>query len=84
MSNFNLVSIHTIVLRLETRLVMISNDLLSAVDSGLLSILILLDLRAAFDTNSHSILLDRLESTGIVGIPLTWFESYSTCTAETV
>ncbi len=45
-------------------------------DSGILSILILLDLTAAFDTISHSILLERLISIGITGIPLDWFKSY--------
>lgn len=31
---------------------------------------------AAFDTISHSLLLDRLESIGIIDTPLTWFRSY--------
>ncbi len=62
----------------ETALVKISNDLLPAADSGLQSILILFDLNAAFDTISHSILMDRLESIGIMGMALTWFRSYLT------
>ncbi|KAM4609866.1 TBC1 domain family member 25 [Polymixia lowei] len=49
---------------------------LVAADSGLLTILILLDLTAAFDTISHHTLLDRLASIGITGTPLTWFRSY--------
>lgn len=57
---------------------MISSDLLTAADSGLLSILILLDMSAAFDTILQSILLDRLESIGIMGTALTWFHSYLT------
>lgn len=36
------------------------NDLLMVGDYGLLTILILLDLSAAFDTISHQVLLDRL------------------------
>ncbi|XP_059929989.1 cilia- and flagella-associated protein 36 isoform X1 [Gadus macrocephalus] len=50
----------------ETALVKITNDLLRAADSGLLTILILLDLSAAFDTISHPLLLDRLTGIGIL------------------
>ena len=65
----------------ETALVKVSNDLLMASDSGLLSILVLLDLSTAFDTVSHDILLDRLASIGITDIPLAWLKSYLTgCT----
>ena len=62
----------------ETALVKITNDLLMASDFGLLSILVLLDLSAAFDTVSHNILLDRLASIGITDIPLAWLKSYLT------
>ncbi len=54
----------------------VTNDLLMAADGGFLSILVLLDLSAAFDTISHNILLNRLSAIGISGIPLAWFTSY--------
>ncbi len=60
----------------ETALIKVTNYLLMAADSGLLSILILLDLTAAFDTISHSILLESLISIGINGISHDWFKSY--------
>ena len=61
----------------ETALVRVSNDLLMASDNGLVSILVLLDLSAAFDTIDHSILLHRLEHVvGIKGTALGWFKSY--------
>ncbi len=63
----------------ETALLRVSNDLLLAVDSGNSAVLVLLDLTAAFDTVSHSILLSRLEQcVGIKGLALKWFQSYLT------
>uniref|UniRef100_A0A3B3IA76 Reverse transcriptase domain-containing protein n=1 Tax=Oryzias latipes TaxID=8090 RepID=A0A3B3IA76_ORYLA len=60
----------------ETALLKITNDLLLASDSGSLSILILLDLTAGFDTISHNILIHRLQTIGISHTPLSWFSSY--------
>ncbi|KAL7853218.1 hypothetical protein AOLI_G00200620 [Acnodon oligacanthus] len=60
----------------ETALVKVLNDLLLSTDAGLLNILILLDLTAAFDTVNHNILISRLSSFGITGLALQWLQSY--------
>jgi hypothetical protein len=63
----------------ETALLKVVNDLLSALDEGKFSILVLLDLSAAFDTIDHDILLHRLHHVfGIQGTALSWFRSYLT------
>ena len=61
----------------ETVLLRIVNDILSALDNDNISVLLLLDLPAAFDTLDHQILLSRLNSVfGIQSTALQWFHSY--------
>ena len=63
----------------ETALLRIKNDLLMAMDRQKVTLLILLDLNAAFDTIVHNILLDTLRTCfGMDGTVLAWIESYLT------
>jgi len=61
----------------ETAMLKVTNDLLISAGSSSTSLLVTLDLSAAFDTVNHKKLLDRLESEfGITGGALVWFSSY--------
>ena len=61
----------------ETALLRVHNDILTNMDGQSVTMLIMLDLSAVFDTIDHRVLLDRMESTiGVTGVPLTWFVSY--------
>lgn len=60
----------------ETALLRVTNDILRSMDSGLVNILILLDLSSAFDTVCHEILITRLSNIGITGSALSWLISY--------
>ena len=63
----------------ETALVKVLNDLRVSADNKDVSVLLLLDLTAAFDTIDHAILLQRLEHwIGLSGTALSWFHSYLT------
>ena len=61
----------------DSAVVRVVNDILSQNDGGKVTVLVLLDLSAAFDTINHSILLKRLSSSiGVSGTALQWFSSY--------
>ena len=61
----------------ETALVKVTNDLFLASDSGLVSVLVLLDLRAAFYLIDHRIVLQRLQHViGINATAIGWFKSH--------
>ena len=63
----------------ETALLKIFSDCLGFMDRKQGAVLITLDISAAFDTISHVILLERLESCfGITGSVLNWIQSYLT------
>ncbi len=61
----------------ETALIKIINDIRFNSDSGKISVLVLLDLSAAFDTVDHNILLERQENwVRLSGMVLKWLRSY--------
>jgi len=61
----------------ESALLKVTSDVSLAVDRGQLTLLMMLDLSAAFDTVDHEILLTRLnKSFGLSGTVLDWFRSY--------
>ena len=62
---------------IETTLLNVHSDLLPAMNCGKITLLVLLDLSAAFDTVDHSILQSRMNNYfGIGGVALAWFQSY--------
>ncbi|KAF7239030.1 Potassium voltage-gated channel subfamily H member 6 [Varanus komodoensis] len=60
----------------EPALVALYDDLCRERDRGSVSLLVLLDLSAAFNSINHGILLERLVGLGVGGTALQWFRSY--------
>ena len=54
----------------------IADNLREAIDNNLYTCGVFIDFSKAFDTVNHEILLKKLESYGIRGMPLKWFTSY--------
>ena len=60
----------------NTTLIDVTDHILSNMNEGKVTGAIFLDLKKAFDTVSHRLLLKKLHSYGITGHTLQWFESY--------
>ena len=60
----------------ETALLRVQNDILTSINNKEVTLLVLLDLSAAFDTVDHAILLHRLKDIGITALVHDWFSSY--------
>ena len=53
------------------------DNIYNVIDTGSSTVLVSLNLSAAFDTLEHSVLLNRLQNSfGITGLALAWFQSY--------
>jgi len=69
----------------ETALLKVKNDILLSLDQGCATVLVMLDLSAAFDTIDHGPLLRRLENRfGVSDKCLSWINSYLSERFQTV
>ena len=61
----------------ETAVLKVLSEILMALDSGNLAVMMLLDLSAAFDSVDHITLLQRLKTSyGLNDVVINWFTSY--------
>ena len=60
----------------QSALLNTTNQWLLNIDNRNLNLAVFLDLRKAFDTVDHNVLIQKLEYYGIQGIELQWFKSY--------
>ena len=60
----------------QTCLLEVTDYLLHNFNSGLYTGVVFLDLKKAFDTVHHKVLLNKLQNIGVQGFELNWFESY--------
>ena len=69
----------------ETAVLKIISDVYDAADTSMVTVLMMLDLSAAFDTVDHQILILRLNrSLGIGRTALSWLKSFLTDSTQTV
>ena len=69
----------------ETAILRVQNDICCALDRREFTVLVMLDLSAAFDTVGHKTFLHRLENRfGITGFALAWFKSYLNSRKQTI
>ena len=59
-----------------TALVIVLDDWMMAMDRGEYTGAIFVDLKKAFDTVDHKVLLKKLFDIGVRGLTLKWFENY--------
>ena len=69
----------------ETALLKVQNDILLSMDRQEVTLLVLIDLSAAFDTIDHAILLETLEKDfRVTGNALKWLTSYLSDRKQTI
>ena len=59
-----------------TSLIKSTDDWLSNIDSKKVNLMLFLDLKKAFDTINHEILLDKVKAYGFKVTEIKWFRSY--------
>ena len=60
----------------STALIAFTDQVLESMDKGCVTGTVFLDLRKAFDTVDHLLLINKLKSLGVAGKSLEWFRSY--------
>ena len=60
----------------STALIAFTDQVLESMDKGCVTGTVFLDLRKAFDTVDHLLLINKLRSLGVAGKSLEWFRSY--------